>query len=83
MICVNNEHPKNNLCEIFLIFPTISRDLIPSKIWSPNEVTEEGIDIFVNDMQFSNAFDSIDLTDDGIKISINDVQFSNAFDPID
>ena len=49
MTCINEKHPKNNLFGIFVISPVNSSKLIPLKIFSPNDVTEDGIVICVND----------------------------------
>lgn len=68
--------------DIFFIVPAISSEVIPSNIFSPNEVTDDGIDIFFNDVQPLKASPSIFFKDDGIDIWINDVHWLKALRPI-
>ena len=46
-------------------------------------VTDEGISIYVNDMQLKNASSPIEMTDEGIEIDVNDVQWPKHCFPID
>ena len=72
MICINDEHSENNLSGIYLIFPVISSVLIPLKILFPNEVTEEGMAICVNDEHPEKAQSPILVTEERIVICVND-----------
>ena len=51
---------------IDLMSPVILSDLTPLKISTPNEVTEDGIDICVNFEHLENALFPIEVTKDGI-----------------
>ena len=74
VIFVNDKHHENNFFGVLWISPVISKFLIPSKICSSNDVTEEGIVICANDVHPSKACSPIEVTDDGIVICVNDLQ---------
>ena len=74
MICINDEDPLNMFFTILLIPPVIVNVLIPSNTSVPNDATEGGIEICVNDEQPLKALSPIEVTEEGIVICFNDMQ---------
>ena len=62
--------------------PVIFRDVTPLKIFLPNEVADDEIDICINDEHSLKAKSLIEDTDDGIKICVNDEHLEKASIPI-
>lgn len=64
--CLREKHSSNKFLGIFLISP--------SNILVPNDFTDAGIDICLNDEQKPKALFPIDFIDSGIVICISDLQ---------
>ena len=70
-ILVNDEHLYNKYPGKNTIVPVISMDLIPSNIFLPNKVIDDGNDTR-KDEQLPKALSPIEVIEEGMIISVND-----------
>ena len=70
-IFVNDEHLYNKYPGKNTIVPVISMDLIPSNIFLPNKVIDDGNDTR-KDEQLPKALSPIEVTEEGMIISVKD-----------
>ena len=69
---VSEEHSLNKFAGIVFMSPRMTSETIPLKMFSPKDVTEEGIVISASDLQLTKLLSPIDVTDEGIVTFANE-----------